>query len=371
MVRWLCDRRRDPLQGVTPFPPAEGDRFVLAMTVWGPSFMNSMAKFTLPSLLSEGNLPYLARAGDVRFVFMTSEADAVWLERMPAFQATRSIVTCDILTFPTELARFPETYKLMSTMHLSAMAIARATHSHFYFVAPDIIVADNFLKALDQRRRGGKDVIFVGGLMLELESFRAEQARRFPPAHQVISISPGELLELGLGHLHRLTQDHYLGTSERRGSASVSIWTLSSGGVLAHGFHHSPFLVSSSAMQRFDGSMFLSIDGQFLTKLIHSPEDLERCALIGDALDTCYFELSTRRRPAGLTASRWDTSRIARWGVVQGRTAKWLFRQPVRFEPHATDAGDPAYQSSREHVETVLRQMDDLERQGFPFSAGS
>jgi hypothetical protein len=102
--------------------------------------------------------------------------------------------------------------------------------------------------------------------------------------------------------------------------------------------------------------------------LIHSPEDLERCVLIDDALETCYFELSTRHRPAHLTASRWDIPRIARWGVAQGRTAKWLFRQPIRFEPHGTNAGDPAYQSSREHVETILGQMDDLERQGFPFS---
>jgi len=364
IVRWLAAFRRDPMLEITPFPPDRGDRFVIVMAVWGDDFLDSLEAFTLPSLLAPGNLPYLAQAGDVRFVFFTSENSARRLERMPAFIAARQLVTCDVILFPDELTTFPETYKLMSTMHVAAMEIARASRSHFYFLAPDVIAADNFLEALDRRRRQEHEIVFVPGLMLEQESFAAEQTRLFPAVDGIVSIAPTKLLELGLRHLHYLTLDHYLGTSERRSSASVSIWPLSTGGMLAHGFHHSPFLIAADAMQRFDGSMFLSIDGEFLNRMIRSDEDLQRCTLIEDARETCYFELSSRRRPFSTT--RWDIPRIARWGIVQGRTARWLFRQPVRFEPCAPDPQDPAARQADAFAQAVVKEMDGLEQRGFP-----
>lgn len=367
VVAWLNSFREDPLASITPFRTRDQDRHVLVMVVWGESYLATLERFTLPSLLAPGNLPHLARRGEVRFVFLVPDEGARRLEAMPVFQAARKIVTCDLIRFPDELLGFPDNYKLMSTMHVAAMEIARASRSHFYFLAPDIIVANNFLKTLDARRRNGKDVVFVAGLMLETERFGEDQSARFPADRAgVLDLAPGDLLTLGLRHLHDLTHKYYFyKPSGLRGSCSIMLWPLANGGCVAHGFHHSPYCVSARAMTRFDGSMFFTIDSEFLVKIIKDEADLSNCVLIDDARETNYFELSKRSRPFG--PSVYEDDRIARWGLLQGLTARWLFKQKVRFDPGGgLGEADPAYAASTALVQDLQERMEILAQAGFP-----
>jgi hypothetical protein len=52
--------------------------------------------------------------------------------------------------------------------------------------------------------------------------------------------------------------------------------------------------------------------------------------------------------------------------MIQGITARWLFRQLVRFDPQPPNPDDPASHRAREFADAVLREMDDLEQRGFP-----
>ena len=361
LIQWLRAFLQDPFNQVELFQ-SPGHRYVIAMVVWGDAFLDALEQFPLPSLLAPGNLPYLQQAGEVHTLFFTTEAGALRLKQMPAFQAVEGLVSTDIVVFPNELtASRGETYKLMSAMHLASMEVAKASHAHFFFLAPDIVLADNFLKVIDQTMRQGAEVVFVPGVMLQMESFAEEQAQRFPPIHGVLSIAPKDLLDLGLRHVHPFAKQAYTySPRKRRPSASVLMWPLlDERGYLIHGFHHTPYLVSAKAMQRFDGSLFFTIDGEFLLKIIRTQEDLDRCVLLTDLEETNYFELSRGTRfdfPL-----EFDMARLCRWGSLQGLVAKWLAPQKVCLCQRETAAEDPACSASAEVVDEILRGMEGLE----------
>ena len=355
LFRWLAEFRREPLARIAPFRGA-GDRYVLVLAVWGEPFLDSLERFTLPSRLAPGNLPALAAAGEARLVCFTTKSGRSRLERMPVFAAVRAAIACEIVTFPDAVPAFPDTYKIMSAMHVAAMELARAAGAHFLFLAPDIVVADNFLATLDRSRKEGAEVVFVPGLMLLMDSFGEELVRNCPAVDQVLAVSPDRLLRLALGHVHPYSLKAYaFAPVMRRPSASILLWPLANGGFIQHGFHHTPYLVSARAMARFDGSMFFTIDGEFLLKILRGPADLERCALVAPGRETSYFELSRGGRDD--PGTDFDLDRLVRWGRLQGFVARWLFGQKVWFDPDGTGREDPAAGASTGVVGQVLEGM--------------
>ena len=358
LVHWIEGFLENPFRQVAPFTGA-GHRYVLAMVVWGEAFLDSLERFTFPSLMAHGNLPYLGDAGEAHLLLFTTRAGAERLERMPVFAAVKAVVGVDVVCFPDQLMAHCDTYKLMSSMHLAGLAAAKASQAHFFFLAPDIVVADNFLEVADRRLKQGAEVVFAPGLMLQLESFGEDLAGRFPAGQMVLSIPPMDLLSLGMRHVHPFVMQTYVyAPIKRRPSASVLLWPLRKGGLLAHCFHHSPFLVSAVAVQRFEESLFFTIDGEFLLKIIHRPEQLERCVLLADTSETNYFELSRGSRYD--FPIEFDMTRMCRWGVLQGFVARWLFPQKVCFDPSGTGADDPAHQAAAKVVDEALRGMADM-----------
>jgi len=328
LIQWVRTFLENPFKQVTRFT-SPGHRYVIGMVVWGDAFLDALEQFSLSSLLAKGNLPHLASLGEVHALFFTTETGAHRLEGMPAIKAIRELVTVDIVTFPDELAHTRDTYKLMSSAHLAAMAVAKASQAHFLFLAPDIVLANNFLQVIDASLRRGAEVVFVPGVMLQMESFAVEQAQRFPSVQGVLSISPPDLLDLGIRHVHPFAKEAYTYSPlKRRPSASVLMWPLGQeAGYLIHGFHHTPYLVSAEAMQRFDNSLFFTIDGEFLLKIIRTTEHLDHCVLLTDLEETNYFELSKGSRFD--LPLEFDLARICRWGSMQGMVATWLFPQCV------------------------------------------
>lgn len=370
LLDWLSAFLQDPLGRIAPFSALE-NRYVLPIVVWGDSYLDTLERITLPSFLAEGNLPYLREVGEPRIIFFTTAEGGRRLRQMEVFQEIARSVHPDIVTFPGDLANNPNPYQLMTAMHLAGLEIAKAGQAHFIFVAPDLVFSDNFMRTVEQRRRRGAEVVFVPGLILELESFHEEQARRFPAVRRVLSIAPRELLELGLRHVHPFVQRAYTYTPNgRRSTVAVFLWPLANGGYVVHGFHHTPFLISAPAVARFDGSMFTQIDGDFLPRILRSRAELDRCVMITDPAETTFFELSGRNRfgassgsdLGGFDGGEFDLGHLCRFGALLGRVAQWLLPQKACFDPTGTGIQDPAWSASDRVVEELLRGMEQVER---------
>lgn len=368
LLDWLGEFRRAPLSRVTPFRSA-GERYVLPIIVWGDAYLDSLEQFTLPTLLAQGNLPYLQGAGEAHLLIFTTEAGAERLATMPVLRKVKQYAAVDLITFPAELTVRPDIYKLMSSLHLASMAVSQASHSHFVFLAPDVVFCDTFLQALDQRRQQGAEVVFVSGLILHSEPFEAELHQRFPIVEQVLALSSSDLLALGMRHLHPFVKHAYVySPNGHRSTVAVLMWPLEAGGYVVHGYHHTPFLITAQAMARFDGSMFTTLDGDFLPKILRTREEVERCAMITDPLEANYFELSRGDRFGAVKGTdlgrydmgAFDLGRLARWGTLLGEVAQWLLPQKICYIPDGRGTADPAHAASAQVVADLLRRVDHL-----------
>lgn len=370
LLDWLIPFLRDPLRDLAPFT-SQGDRYVVPIVVWGDAYLDTLERFTLRSLLAEGNLPYLKERGETRVLFFTTEAGRKRLRHSPVFQKLTHLLTAEFVVFPDDLPSHRNPYRLMTTMHLAGLEVAKTSRSHFLFVAPDLVFSDNFLRSADQRLRQGAEVVFVPGLILELESFAEAQAQRFPAAPQALAIPPRELLELGMRHVHPFVRRAYtFKPNGRRSTVAVFLWPMEGGGYVVHGFHHTPFLISARAVDRFDGSMFTQIDGDLLPRIIQSRAELDRCVLLTDPSEANFFELSSRQRFGYSTGSdlgsfdggEFDTGHLCRFGALLGWVAQWLLPQKICFDPTGTGIHDPALGDSDRVIEELLRGMEQVER---------
>ncbi|GLH73160.1 hypothetical protein GETHLI_16620 [Geothrix limicola] len=368
LLDWLVAFLKAPLRDLSPFRE-DSPRYVFPMVVWGDAYLDTLEQFTLPSLMAEGNLPYFQGAGDAHLLFFTTEAGADRLARMPILEDLRAMLPVDILTFPEALTRTGDNYRLMSAMHLACMEVAKASRSHFFFLAPDLVFSRDFLRALDRRLRDGCDVVFAPGLILHLEAFAEEQAQAFPAVGRRLSLAPRDLLGLGMRHVHPFVKQDYVYTpGARRSTVAVFLWPLGGGGFVMHGYHHTPFLISAEAMSRFDGSMFKNLDGDFLPKIIRSEEELGRCVMLTDPAEANYFELSRGNRfvSANGDAFEYDMGefsleRLSRFGAHLGRVATWLFPQQVCFDPTGQAADDPRLRESRQVVDQIMEGIGRLQ----------
>lgn len=373
LLDWLVAFLRAPLQGLSPFRQ-EGARYVFPMVVWGDAYLDTLEQFTLPSLMAEGNLPYFQGVGDAHLLYFTTEAGAARLARMPIYEDLRATLPVDILTFPEALTRTGDNYRLMSTMHLACMEVAKASRAHFFFLAPDLVFSQAFLRTLDRRMREGHEVVFAPGLILHLEAFAEEQARAFPVVGHRLSLAPRDLLGLGMRHVHPFVkQDYVYVPGARRSTVAVFLWPLEGGGYVMHGYHHTPFLISAEAMSRFDGSMFKNLDGDFLPKIIRSEAELERCSMLVDPAEANYFELSRGNRFVSAIGDAFEydmgefsLERLSRFGAHLGRVATWLFPQQVCFDPTGQAMTDPGLRESRQVVDQIMQGISRL--QGAPGS---
>lgn len=362
LLSWFNEFKKS-IPGRYPAPSIEkNDKYVIVIVAWGEQFIRNMEQYALPSFLAPGNLPYISGYKGSRLLFFTTEEFQRRLEVSPAVKALKGVIENDIITFPDHLMPRSKSsynkYILMSMMHMSAIEVARHENAHFMFLAPDIIISDNYLRSLDERRALGKDVIFAGGFSLNLESFRQETPGANIADFQPLIYSPAELMRRSLGHLHDDTKRNIFSNNSRRASFSHTLWPLENGGYELRGFHLTPYIVSSKMVARYDGSFFMTIDGEFLTKIIRTPEDLETCDILTDAGQTNYFELSQPSRNDYYTI--FDMERVHRWASMQGPLSRMLFQQPIFFDPNLEFRSDANRCRSDEIAQKIIENVDRL-----------
>lgn len=355
LVLWLADFCKSVGSSVPPIKAVSSQRYLIAFVVWGDAFREIMERITLPCLLADRNLPYLASVGAVRILFFTPDREIEKIETMPILKALRQYAQCDIVGFPDSLTCYPEKYRLMSALHVAAMTIAKREQNHFIFLAPDIIISDNYLETLERYRASGKKVVMVGGIISDYNGFIDELNLIQESECKPLSIHPVDLLRIGIRHLHQVSVNNIHADETDRTSASITFWALQNGGYIAHGFHHTPYLISAEVLERFNGSLYFTIDSEFLSHIVKNEHDLEELCIIKDAREANYFELSRPNRDG--SGIIFDLKRTVRWGAVQGITAQWLYAQRIDFSPDGVPSDDPSVVLSERIVAEVLAQI--------------
>ena len=193
-------------------PPGGGKRrsppkaIQVLVPVWGAPYTSQFLEFSLPTLLSPGNLPALAKALPCKFVFLTSSTDAADLNDHAAIHYLRSV--CDVEISVIDDLITGGNYS--TTITLAYARAVRATgdamlDTCFFFMISDYIVADGSLANVLARMQAGYSGVVAGNFQVVEESAKGSFFKTFDSGKPSMIVRSRELMRWALDHLHPVT----------------------------------------------------------------------------------------------------------------------------------------------------------------------
>jgi hypothetical protein len=194
-------------------PPDDGKRrrnppkaIQLLVPVWGTAYTSQFLEVSLPTLLSPGNLPTLAKELPSKVVFLTSSTDATDLNDHAAIQYLRRI--CDVEINVIDDLITGDNYS--TTITLAYTRAVRATgdamlDTCFFFMISDYIVADGSLANVLARMQAGYSGVVAGNFQVVEESAKESYFKTFDSGKPNMIVRSRELMQWALAHLHPMT----------------------------------------------------------------------------------------------------------------------------------------------------------------------
>ena len=193
-------------------PPGGGRRhnppkaIQVLVPVWGITYTSQFLEISLPTLLSPGNLPALAKTLPCKVIFLTSSTDATELKDHAAIHYLRSV--CDVEISVIDDLITGDNYSTTITL-----AYARAVRAAgdamldtcFFFMISDYIVADGSLASVLQRMQAGYSGIVAGNFQVVEESAKGSFFNTFDSGRPSMVVRSRQLMRWALDHLHPMT----------------------------------------------------------------------------------------------------------------------------------------------------------------------
>src|SRR5689334_1440791 len=178
----------------------------LLVPVWGTSYTSQFLEISLPTLLSPGNLPSLAKALPCKLVFLTSSTDAADLNDHAAVHYLRSM--CDVEISVIDDLITGDNYS--TTVTLAYARAVRATgdamiDTCFFFMISDYIVADGSLANVLKRMQDGYSGVVAGNFQVVEETGKDSFFKTFDSGRPQVIIEPRKLMHWAIDHLHPMT----------------------------------------------------------------------------------------------------------------------------------------------------------------------
>ncbi len=224
-------------------------KILLSSAVWGEAYCSVFAKFSLATLLSQDNIPKLAKHATITCHIITRREDRKRLLREPALVELQRyceiewVLIEDFGIYQPPEGPGGEKYPFLSA--LQNIAIKRSVdHDVIVFNYADFIWADGSLsQALEMLTEGPEpsDAVFAFCLPVERDSALPALERYRQSGHsQVIELRPRDGAKIAIEHMHREAKIRFWeGTPRFTNLPSYLIWRVGDEGLLLRAYHQS------------------------------------------------------------------------------------------------------------------------------------
>lgn len=174
----------------------------------------------LPTLLAPGNLPALANRFDVRYRISTTHVDKARIQALPIFSRLATTATVDIVVDTDE--ERPDPIHHVNWYHKAVQA-ARDAGALCAFVPPDVAWSDGTFGHMGSAMTAGKLGTAMPYMRVISETCIPHMMAMAKAADGSLPIRPGELVRLGVYHMHPLTAAAMAGGRHGRPSLEM-LW---------------------------------------------------------------------------------------------------------------------------------------------------
>lgn len=335
------------------------------LAVWGKTYTDIFLRCSLPSQLTEGNLPALRDNPHARYRLFTTEADMAVMRQSAVFHRLESLVRVEFVPLPT-LADAPghtsgNKLDLLAECHNAAIRQADREDASLIFLSPDFVFSTGCLAYGLQRWERGDNVVYTLTPRLVRESVLAElEAGGFTEASEESGgIAPADLGEIALRCLHPIERGYF------RGASMVSFpihvyWPAGDEGFVAHCAYLHPLLVRPI---RRGERPAITIDADYVDRCC---PDQGRIHVVDDAAKMLCVELSAADLPDINSRERGDgfpatPRRFARWAVVNANPVcdslqhHWLLQIPIRIRGRRFN--EPLWRKAEQDARRFMRAV--------------
>ena len=307
---------------------------IFSTPVWGAGHLGLFLNVCLPSLLSPGNLPGLARNPQNRYLIYTRPDEEADLRAARVFERLQQVVTVELVLIREEIT-VPHRCK-MSDCHIDSLRRADERNAAAVFLPPDCVWSDGSMVRLEALASSGVSVVHMSGLRLNRDGIVPELAGRYAENNTVLSLPARELVALALDHLHPIALTHFWNEHDSGLMPANLVWTVPHEGLLLRCFHLHPLLVKSQV----PFAPFKSTIDDDLA-LCACP-DCTRDYIVTDSDELLAFEMSGLDRVVGTVCEKGSVEGTAAWAEVgTNQRHRELVRHPIRV--HSTSMTELAW----------------------------
>ena len=300
-------------------------KFVCA--VWGDVFTNTFLNVCLPSMLSEGNLQFVAAQSDSSYHIYTLPSDIKSIDCSPAIRKLRALMQVEVVRPEADLpdGDKDKPYALMMAAHADFIKKSNSDGSAMVFIPPDTVWGNGSFRRLLEIAQSGKRLVMLGSARLEKESFLSSLQRYMKPP----GISKRDLVRLAMNHLHNETESLVWNSGVSNIWPSILFWKVRREGLIVRAFHLHPLMVRPHIGSNFI-PLTASIDGGYLANVCPDPADEY---IVLDSDEIVAFELSTRRYRANqISFQRLTPPVIAKWANSTTNVTNFRHRQFIQHK---------------------------------------
>lgn len=248
--------------------------FHYAVAIWGDPYIEQFLGSALPTLMAPGNLPAFADRFPISLLLYTAPEFAERLEQAPALRrAAREIEVEVVVCGDIELGH---PHLTMSAFLKLALKRAREEGAGIIMQNADSYWSDGSFAYVAELIAAGNEAILCMAFRASRQSFISALLESSPPRDHAISVSPQELIRLGLSHLHPYHGAAFWDGEWFNCNPTNFMWPVTGGGVVHRAMHMVPLVrVSTDRVVEFEGT----IDSDYVQDAYG---DLGDCHIITD-----------------------------------------------------------------------------------------
>lgn len=186
-------------------PPAAA---VLIVPVWGQAYVQDFLRYSLPTLLSPGNLPAVAEAMPTKLLILTSADDAFAFKASKRFAGVAGVCETEVRAIDHLITDGNHSTTITLAMAEAVLSAGDAMlETCFFFLVSDYLVADGSLRNALQRVIDGASGVLVGNFQVKREAALPWLRQRLRSIDKAVPLrlDSRETIRWALQHLHPAT----------------------------------------------------------------------------------------------------------------------------------------------------------------------
>jgi len=260
------------------------------MAVWGEDFTEFFLTYSLPNQLSANNLKACRFNEASCYQIYTTRKYAEMINSHASIDRLRKLICVNIHVLDSCGEQYLEVkgpHEAMNAFHRHAINCAAENNAYLVFLAPDALISDGTLPALERYASDGKQCVLVSGIRTVKENI-VYQLSAWPRSEGGdLSFCGRDLVDLLLQHPHPTTSALFWEEETFSNNwPSQLYWRVSDKAILAHCWHLHPIMIKAHPGIANTHS---TIDGAYLDQAI---VDQSLAHIVTDSDEICVIEAS-------------------------------------------------------------------------------